>query len=47
MTCDVIAQLLARNVRVYAFANNHYSGHAPASLALFETAFTKHARPAP
>jgi len=35
----VIAQLLARNVRVYAFANNHFSGHAPASLALFTKAF--------
>lgn len=38
----VIAQLLARNVRVYAFANNHFSGHAPASLALFTKALTDH-----
>lgn len=38
----VIAQLLARNVRVYAFANNHFSGHAPASLALFSKAFSDH-----
>lgn len=35
-----IAELLAKNVRVYVFANNHYSGHAPAALALFEKAFT-------
>lgn len=40
----VIAQLLARNVRVYAFANNHFTGHAPAALALFEDAFRKHAK---
>jgi uncharacterized protein YecE (DUF72 family) len=39
----VIAELLAKNVRVYAFANNHYSGHAPAALTLFESAFAKHA----
>lgn len=38
----VIAQLLARNVRVYAFANNHYSGHAPAALELFSRALEAH-----
>ena len=37
----IIAQLLARNVRVYGFANNHFSGHAPASLALFSGALSK------
>jgi uncharacterized protein YecE (DUF72 family) len=36
---EVIADLLARNVRVYAFANNHFSGHAPAALELFRRAF--------
>ena len=38
----VIAQLLAKNVRVYAFANNHYSGHAPSAVELFRKALERY-----
>ncbi|HEY3174585.1 MAG TPA: DUF72 domain-containing protein [Candidatus Polarisedimenticolia bacterium] len=31
-----IRALLARRVTVFGFFNNHYAGHAPASVALFE-----------
>jgi uncharacterized protein YecE (DUF72 family) len=31
----VIRQLLARNLPVYGFYNNHYAGHSPGSIALF------------
>jgi uncharacterized protein YecE (DUF72 family) len=31
-----VHQLLARGRQVYGFFNNHYAGHAPASLALFQ-----------
>ena len=31
----VVRQLLARDLSVYGFYNNHYAGHSPGSLALF------------
>ena len=31
----VVRQLLARDLTVYGFYNNHYAGHAPGSIALF------------
>jgi uncharacterized protein YecE (DUF72 family) len=31
----VVRQLLARNLTVYGFYNNHYAGHSPGSIALF------------
>ena len=31
----VIRQLLARDLTVYGFYNNHYAGHSPGSIALF------------
>ncbi len=31
----VVRQLLARDLAVYGFYNNHYAGHSPGSLALF------------
>jgi uncharacterized protein YecE (DUF72 family) len=31
-----IRELLKRNVTVYGYFNNHYAGHAPDSIALFE-----------
>ena len=31
-----IRELLKRNVTVYGYFNNHYAGHAPGSIALFE-----------
>jgi uncharacterized protein YecE (DUF72 family) len=32
----VIRQLLARDLAVYGFYNNHYAGHSPGSIALFQ-----------
>jgi len=32
-----IRNLLERDVTVYGFFNNHYAGHAPGSIALFES----------
>jgi uncharacterized protein YecE (DUF72 family) len=31
----VVRQLLARDLTVYGFYNNHYAGHSPGSIALF------------
>jgi uncharacterized protein YecE (DUF72 family) len=31
----VVRQLLAREIAVYGFYNNHYAGHSPSSIALF------------
>jgi hypothetical protein len=31
----VVRQLLARELTVYGFYNNHYAGHSPGSIALF------------
>jgi uncharacterized protein YecE (DUF72 family) len=31
----VVRQLLARDLSVYGFYNNHYAGHSPGSIALF------------
>jgi uncharacterized protein YecE (DUF72 family) len=28
-------QFVARNLKVYAYANNHYAGHGPATVKLF------------
>jgi len=33
----VVREILARNRTVFGFFNNHYAGHAPASIELFET----------
>ncbi|MBI4867393.1 MAG: DUF72 domain-containing protein [Candidatus Wallbacteria bacterium] len=33
---EIIRGLLSRNIAVYAFANNHFGGHAPDTLRLFE-----------
>jgi uncharacterized protein YecE (DUF72 family) len=32
---SVVRQLLARDLTVYGFYNNHYAGHSPGSIALF------------
>jgi uncharacterized protein YecE (DUF72 family) len=32
---NVVRQLLARDLSVYGFYNNHYAGHSPGSIALF------------
>ncbi|MBI4863802.1 MAG: DUF72 domain-containing protein [Candidatus Riflebacteria bacterium] len=37
----VIRGLIDRCLTVYAFANNHFSGHAPAALELFKEAFRR------
>jgi uncharacterized protein YecE (DUF72 family) len=29
-----LASLLARNIEVYGYFNNHYAGHAPGSIEL-------------
>jgi uncharacterized protein YecE (DUF72 family) len=31
----IVRQLLARDLTVYGFYNNHYAGHSPGSIALF------------
>jgi uncharacterized protein YecE (DUF72 family) len=31
-----IKSLLARNIPVYVYFNNHYAGYAPGSVELFE-----------
>jgi uncharacterized protein YecE (DUF72 family) len=31
----VVRQFLARDLTVYGFYNNHYAGHSPGSIALF------------
>lgn len=36
---DVIRRLVALKIDVYTFANNHYGGHAPDTLTLFEKSF--------
>jgi uncharacterized protein YecE (DUF72 family) len=35
----VLREILARNVPVFAFFNNHYAGHGPASIELFRKAW--------
>jgi len=32
---EACRNFLKRKIRVFAFANNHYAGHAPATLRLF------------
>jgi uncharacterized protein YecE (DUF72 family) len=32
---SVVRELLARDLSVYGFYNNHYAGHSPGSIALF------------
>ena len=32
---ELLRQLLTRNLRVFAYANNHYAGHGPATVKLF------------
>jgi len=32
---EACRNILKRKIRVFAFANNHYAGHAPATLRLF------------
>jgi uncharacterized protein YecE (DUF72 family) len=38
--CD---QAVRRGVQVYAFANNHYAGHGPATVRLFQELWAKRA----
>lgn len=40
-----IRSLLARGLNVYGFFNNHYAGHAPASIELFEQTWRSAAGP--
>ena len=35
----VVHQLLEKEIDVFAYFNNHYAGHAPGSIALFEEAW--------
>ncbi len=35
-----------RNISIFAFANNHYAGHAPATVRLFWQLWRKKAEPA-
>lgn len=32
---QLFRQLVSRNLKVYAYANNHYAGHGPATVKLF------------
>ena len=36
---EVFQQFVARNLKIFAFANNHYAGHAPDTVRLFERLF--------
>jgi len=38
---EACRSFLKRKIRVFAFANNHYAGHAPATLRLFEELMAK------
>jgi uncharacterized protein YecE (DUF72 family) len=38
---EVCRNFLTRKIRVFAFANNHYGGHAPDTLRLFEKLLAK------
>jgi hypothetical protein len=38
---DVFRTFVARNLRVFAYANNHYAGHGPATLKLFQELWAK------
>jgi uncharacterized protein YecE (DUF72 family) len=40
----VVRQLLARDLTVYGFYNNHYAGHSPGSIALFAALWSDSAR---
>jgi uncharacterized protein YecE (DUF72 family) len=31
---ELFRQLVSRNLRIYAYANNHYAGHGPAMVRL-------------
>ncbi len=33
---DICRELVGRGVSIFAFANNHYAGHSPATVRLFE-----------
>ena len=32
---ELFRQLVSRNLKVYAYANNHYAGHGPDTVKLF------------
>ena len=32
---ELFRQFVSRNLRVYAYANNHYAGHGPDTVKLF------------
>ncbi len=32
---ELFRQFVSRNLKVFAYANNHYAGHAPATVKLF------------
>ena len=40
---DLLARLLARDVPTLVYANNHYAGHAPATVLRLKEAFSKRA----
>jgi len=32
---ELFREFIARNMKIFAFANNHYAGHGPATMKLF------------
>lgn len=38
---EVFRQFVSRNLKVFAYANNHYAGHGPATVKLFWDSFDK------
>jgi uncharacterized protein YecE (DUF72 family) len=32
---ELFRKFVARNLKIFAYANNHYSGHGPATVKLF------------
>ncbi len=39
---ELFRKFVARNLKVFAYANNHYAGHGPATLKLFQQLWDNH-----
>jgi hypothetical protein len=38
---EVFRTFVAKNIKIFAYANNHYAGHGPATVRLFEKLWAK------
>ena len=41
---NVVFKISARGIPTFAYANNHYAGHAPSTIRLFEKLMSEHSR---